>query len=246
MDNTLLVSLSHQLAAYRAMDVIANNVANVSTPAFKREEMKFEEYISNMRPAEGEVGVRPISFVVDRGIVRDLGEGRIEQTGAPFDFAIKGKGYFVVQTPAGERYTRDGHFTLNPDGNLTTLDGNPVLGDGGPVTIAPEDGDITVGSDGTITGKQGQLGKLRLSDFADERALRKEGANLYASNQPALTAENASIEQGVIEASNVNPVAEITQMIEVSRAYQMSTTLTQSHQSMLQQAVQKLGAMPGN
>src|ERR1700754_564269 len=105
MDNALLISLSHQIASYRSMDVIANNLANVSTPAFQREEPTFQEYVMNVPPAEGQSGIQSLSFVQDAGIVRDLSEGRLENTGGQFDFAIHGKGYFAVQTPNGERYT---------------------------------------------------------------------------------------------------------------------------------------------
>ena len=118
MDNSLLISLSHQIASYRSMDVIANNLANVSTPAYQREEPTFNEYVANVRPAEGQTGTQTLSFVQDAGIVRDLSEGHLNTTNAPFDMAIHGKGYFVVQTPNGERYTRNGHFTLDNAGQI--------------------------------------------------------------------------------------------------------------------------------
>src|SRR6185503_9133892 len=98
MDNMLLVGLSHQLAAYRSMDVIANNLANVSTPGFKREAAKFEEYVTQVQPSEGQKGLQPVSFVKDAGVMRDVSEGNIEYTGAPFDVALNGAGYFAVQT----------------------------------------------------------------------------------------------------------------------------------------------------
>src|ERR1700750_3290406 len=111
MDNSLLVSLSQQLAAYRAMDVIANNLANASTPGFKRESAKFEEYMTHVRPAEGQRGMQSVAFVKDAGILRDNSQGAVEQTGAKYDLAIAGKGFFQVQTPQGMRYTRAGHFS---------------------------------------------------------------------------------------------------------------------------------------
>lgn len=244
MDNTLLVSLSHQLAAYRSMDVIANNLANVSTPAFKKEGVKFEEYVAAMKPSETETGTQYVSFVVDKGTVRDLNEGRMERTGAPFDLAINGKGFFVVQTPAGERYTRDGHFQLDSDGNLVTSDGNKVMGEGGQITFSPDDGDIHIGADGTITGKQGQLGKVRVVAFDNEQAMLKEGASLYTSSETPKPADNAAIQQGMLEASNVEPVVEISHMIEVTRAYQLTASMTQSQQDLMREAVSKLGDMP--
>src|ERR1700756_4956197 len=98
MDNSLLVSLSHQLAAYRSMDVIANNLANVSTPGFKRESAKFEEFIAQVKPSESQKGPQTLSFVKDAGNVRDISAGEMQNTGAPFDVAINGNGYFAVQT----------------------------------------------------------------------------------------------------------------------------------------------------
>ncbi|MDE2135162.1 MAG: flagellar basal-body rod protein FlgF [Alphaproteobacteria bacterium] len=245
MDNTLLVSLSQQLAAYRSMDVIANNLANLSTPAYKREEVKFEEFVQQVQPSEGQSGPQSLSFVADNGVVRDLSEGTMQATGAPFDLAIAGKGYFAVQTAAGERYTRNGHLSLNGDGQLITDSGDPVLGEGGPITVTADDGDIHIAADGTVSGKQGQIGKLRLVDFADERALQKKGDSLYATSQsPASAATNTRIVQGTLETSNVQPVIEITRMIDVMRAYQATATLAQSMDTLKRQAIDKLGSTP--
>src|SRR5258706_13578599 len=101
MDNSLLVSLSHQLAAYRAMDVIANNIANVSTPGFKREAAKFEEFVTMMRPAEGRYVLQPVSFVKDVAVMRDTNQGNLEQTGATYDATIASAGYCDGRTPSG-------------------------------------------------------------------------------------------------------------------------------------------------
>ena len=245
MDNALLISLSHQIASYRSMDVIANNIANVSTPAFQREEPSFQEYVMNVPPAEGQSGIQTLSFVQDSGIVRDLSEGRMETTNAPFDFAIHGKGYFVVQTPNGERYTRAGHFTLNDSGQLVTSNGDAVQGDGGPITITPDDGEVHFAADGTISGKNGQIGRLRIVDFQNPRAMLKEGASLYNANgQSPVSADSFQLQSGMIETSNVEPVIEISHMIEVMRAYQATATLTQSQEDLMRQAIDKLGAMP--
>lgn len=243
MDNASLITLSYQLAAFRAMDVVANNIANVNTPGFKRESAKFEELVQQLKPAEGDTRTQTISFVRDAGIARDLSGGRIESTGSPFDLAINGNGYFAVQTQGGERYTRNGHFTLNADGIIVTSDGDPVLGDGGPVTIAVDDGDISFGRDGTISGKQGQIAKLRLVNFADERGMRKEGASLYSTSQAAAPAVDAVVQQGMLESSNVQPVLEISRMIEVMRSYDATSTLAKSTEDMKRQAIQKLAAV---
>ncbi|HUO89794.1 MAG TPA: flagellar basal-body rod protein FlgF [Rhizomicrobium sp.] len=245
MENSLLISLSHQVAAYRSMDLIANNLANVSTPAYRREEPSFNEYISLVRPGEGQVGMQPLSFVADGGVVRDLSEGRLENTNAPFDFAIHGKGYFVVQTASGERYTRNGHFSLDPSGQIVTSNGDPVQGDGGAITITPDDGEIHIAQDGTISGKNGQIGRLRIVDFADPRALTKEGSSLYsAGTQSPVPADTFTLESGMLESSNVEPVVEISHMIEVMRAYQAVAALTQTQEDLMLQADDKLGSMP--
>ena len=247
MDNSLLVSLSQQIAAYRSMDVIANNIANASTPGFKRESAKFEEYVSQVRPAEGQTGPQAISFVKDAGTTRDISQGNITSTGAPLDMALSGKGFFTVATPQGERYTRDGHFSLDQDGRIVTSDGYAVQGEGGAITITPTDGDIHVAADGTISsvvnGTLNQLGKLRLTDFADVRGMTKEGGNLYSASQPGIPA-TATLVQGSLESSNVQPVLEISKMIEVMRAYEATATLSKSQSDLNRDAVAKLGAMP--
>jgi flagellar basal-body rod protein FlgF len=244
MDNTLLVSLSQQLAAYRSMDVIANNLANLSTPAFKREAVKFEELVQQVRPSGDQTGPQSVSFVKDSGIVRDLNEGRLDKTGAPFDLAIGDKGYFVVQTAAGDRYTRNGHLTLNGDGQLVTDSGDAIMGDGGAITITADDGDVHIATDGTVSGKQGQIGKLRLVDFDNDRALKKEGVSLYSTDQSPTAVDKPNILQGTLETSNVEPVIEISHMIDVMRAYQATTTLSQSEDDLKRQAIDKLGSTP--
>lgn len=248
MDNSLLVSLSQQLAAFRSMDVIANNLANLSTPGFKRETARFEEYITQVPPAEGQTGAQTLSFVKDAGIMRDLSQGELTHTGAPLDFGINGNGYFSVQTPAGMRYTRDGHFSLDANGQLVTSEGYAVQGDGGPITITPDDGQINVGPDGTISsvlnGNSIQLGKLQVVDFANDSALTKQGSNLYSTTQAATPSTTASVQQGMLESSNVQPVIEITHMIDVTRAYQMTATLSNSQEDLMRQAISQLGAVP--
>lgn len=246
MDNSLLVSLSQQLAAYQSMDVIANNIANVSTPGYRREAPTFQEYIAQVPPTEGESGTQTLSFVQDTGIARDMSEGPRTNTGAPYDVAIHGKGFFVVQTPNGNRYTRDGHFGLDTAGQIVDDNGNPVQGDGGAITISPDDGDIHIGVDGTLSGKNGQIAKLKVVTFADDKMLQKEGANNFSAAVTPIDATDIALTQGVIEGSNVQPVVEMSHMIEVMRAYQATATMTQSQQDLLRQAIDKLGQMPGS
>ena len=246
MENTFLIGLSQQMASHRSIDVIANNLANLATPAFKREAVQFEEYVTEVAASDAEGGgTVPVSFVLDRGVMRDLSAGRLETTNSPFDMALTGSAYFVVQTPEGERYTRNGHFRLDGTGRLVTDDGHAVQSEAGDVVLNAEDGPVSIGDDGTISTRLAQLGKLRLVSFADERALKKAGSSLFdAEAQQPQAATNASVHQGMIEKSNVEPVIEIARMIEVMRAYQSSSDLTKTSQELLKRAIEKLGAVP--
>jgi flagellar basal-body rod protein FlgF len=146
------------------------------------------------------------------------------------------------------RYTRDGHFSLNQDGQLVTSDGYAVQGDGGAITITPNDGNVSVGPDGTISsvlnGTSNQIGKLQVMTFPNERALTKQGANLYSTTQAATPSTESTIAQRMLEGSNVKPVIEISHMVEVMRAYQMTATMTNSQEQLMRQAIDKLGSTP--
>ena len=253
VENTFLVGLSQLIASRRSMDVIANNLANLSTPAFKKETVAFEQYLVNVPATEAEGGgTIPVAFVLDRGVVRDLSSGRLEQTNGVLDFALSGPGYFVVETPEGERYTRNGHFQLDNQGRVVTDDGYIVQSDGGAIAIQQQDSDIQVGPDGTISirnqvGASVQLlGKMRIVTFADERTLKKSGMSLFdAAGQPAIPAtSDVRVHQGVIEKSNVEPVIEITRMIDVLRAYQAMSEMTKASEEVEQRAIEQLGTVP--
>jgi flagellar basal-body rod protein FlgF len=246
VENAFLVGLSQQMASTRAMEVIANNLSNVGTPAFKHEEVAFEQYMVPVQATEAEGGgTVNVSFVLDRGVVRDLSAGRMEQTDSLLDMAIDGPGYFVVQTPDGERYTRNGHFRFNGDGQVVTEDGYALQSDGGAIALQPQDGDLRVGPDGSISTDLQVVGKLRIVNFTDQLALQKMGSSLYdAAGQPPTPVAAPRVHQGVIEKSNVEPVVEITRMIDVMRAYQASVELTKSGEELLKQAIEKIGAVP--
>jgi flagellar basal-body rod protein FlgF len=242
MDTTQLVCLSRALADYQSMDAIANNLANVSTPGFKREAPKFQEYLDPMQPAEGETGIQNVSFVQQTGMMRDLSEGSVTMTGAPFDVAINGQGYFVVQTANGPRYTRNGHFTLDPSGRIVTNEGDPVQGQGGDIAVSQNDGDIHIASDGTVSGLNGVIGQLNIVDFPDDRALARQGDSLYTTTQ-VPQASTATVQQGAIEGSNVQSVVEISNMIEVMRSYQAVMNITTSQANSEQQTLDKLATV---
>lgn len=240
MDMTQLVCLSQQLAAYQSMDAIANNLANVSTPGFKREAPQFEDYVEQVTPAEGETAPQNVNFVQQTGSLRDLAVGSVDITGAPFDLALNGQGYFVIQTANGPLYTRNGHFTLDASGRIVNDNGDPVQGTGGDISISATDGDIHIASDGMVSGVNGQIGQLNIVDFPNDRALVKQGDSLYATTQDPEPAANATVQQGAMESSNVRPVIEISNMIEVMRSYQATMNLSQSLSDLKRQAIDKL------
>src|ERR1700746_2790289 len=190
MENALLVGLSRQTTLERQLEVIANNIANVNTTGYKADSSLFEEFLTSGAHEDNFVGRdRRVSYVQDRATFRDFSQGAVEQTKNPLDIAVDGSGFLVVQTPAGERYTRDGGMQLNNVGQLVTAAGNPVLGTGGPIVFQPTDHDINVTPDGTISVVEGNgrtdsiRGKLRLVNFPDAQKLLQEGFKLYAAGE---------------------------------------------------------------
>jgi flagellar basal-body rod protein FlgF len=252
MQNTLLIGLSRQTTLERQLDVVANNIANVNTAGFKADSSLFEEYLRSGAHEDNFVGSdRRVSYVQDRGTFRDFTQGATEQTKNPLDLAIDGSAFLVVQTPAGERYTRDGGLQLNNQGQLVTVAGNPVLGTGGPIVFQPTDHDISVTPDGTITVVEGNgrtdsiRGKLRLVNFADAQKLLKEGLNLYTAGEGAPQPDTKSqVQQGFIEKSNVNAIAEMSRMMEVTRAYTSMSNMLQQQSDLHKTAIQQLAEVP--
>ncbi|MBN9600093.1 MAG: flagellar basal-body rod protein FlgF [Afipia sp.] len=254
MENTLLVALSRQMVLERQMDVVANNVANANTNGFKADKSLFEEFLRSGAHEDNFVGNdRRVSFVNDRATIRDFASGPNLQTGNPLDVAVNGNGFLVVQTPAGERYTRDGALQINAQGQLVTNGGNLVLGTNGPITFQATDRDINVSADGTITVREGTVtqvdsirGKLRLVTFNNPQQLVKEGANLFTA--PAGVAAQpdtlSRVNQGFVEKSNVNVVTEMTRLMEITRTYQSVASLMQQQNDLRKSAIQMLADVP--
>ena len=156
MENTILVTLSRQITLQRKMEVIANNMANMNTAGFKSDELKFEEYLTRVASVEGFQGTdKQVKFVIDPHMVRNLSQGAQRQTGRELDVALGGEGWMVVNTPQGERFTRNGQLKLSGDGTLVTSEGYRVQGVGGDITFEPGETAIVIGKDGTISTSQG-------------------------------------------------------------------------------------------
>lgn len=246
MENALLIGLSRQVALGRELDVVANNMANVTTNGFKARQARFHEFL--MPKASAEAFPRPdrrLSYVIDAGTPLDTSQGAIERTGGALDAAIKGDAFFVVQTPQGERYTRNGAFELNAAGQLVTSDGHVAMGDNGPITISPQESGLGIAADGTVTSNQGQRGRLRLVRFPDQQTLKNEGANLFSSGSAAQPAGNtSSIEAGAVERSNVKPVIEMSRLIDVNRSYTNVAGMVARIDELRRTAIQRLAENP--
>ena len=237
MENVGYIALSRQMTLRRQMDVIANNMANLNTPAYKGQSMMFVEYLETSDNGE------KMSFVQDIGLVRNLAEGQMTSTENPLDVAIDGDGYFEIETPVGTRYTRNGVFQLNAAGEVVTTNGQRVLGDGGaPIVLPPNSTSVTITQDGTISTSQGPAGRISIVRFEDEQALVKMANGLYdADGQDSLPAEDAEVMQGMVEGSNVEGIIELTRMIEAVRKYSSAGKLVNDEHERLRRAIQSLG-----
>lgn len=253
MENALLIGLSRQTALERQLDAIANNIANVNTAGFKADNMLFEEYLNTPAHEDNFIGRdRRVSFVEDRGTWHDMTQGPSQETKNPLDVAIDGSAFLTVQTPGGERYTRDGSLHIDNQGQLVTANGNAVLGQAGPIIFQPTDHDVNITPDGTITVVEGNgrtdsiRGTLRLVNFADAQKMLKQGSNLYsAGDGGAPQADTKSrVRQGFVEQSNVNSVSEMSRMVEVSRAYTAISTMLQQQAELQKNAIQQLADVP--
>jgi len=241
IENAQLISLSRQIALQRQMDVVANNVANINTSGFKAENILFEEYVMPVaRDQDFPRLDQPLSYVQDWATVHDLSGGAMVQTGNEFDVGLNGDGFFAVQTAAGERWTRAGSFQISSSGTLVDSNGNPVLGDGGPIQFGPEENGVLIAADGSVSSSAGPKGKLRLVEFANAQELTREGNNLFAGGTP-VAATNTRAMQGFIERSNVSGVAEMAEMIRVTRAYESAANLAQKQDELRRSAIQRLG-----
>ena len=223
MENAGYVTLTRQSGLMREMQVVANNIANAATTGFRQEGLIFAEHVartgSGASMSMASANVRHTSMI----------QGALTQTKGTLDFAIEGEGFFLVETPAGERLTRAGNFALSAEGDLVTNDGFRVLDAGGaPVFIPPDATDLNVSADGTVSTKGrpiAQIGLVRPSDPID--LIREDGV-MFRTEGGIEPVEGARILQGSLEGANVDPVGQIARMIEVQRAYEMGQSFLEA------------------
>ena len=256
MENTLLVGLSRQIALRDQLDVVANNIANIDTTGYKSDNAMFTQYLMpNARDDNFTGSDRRIAFVQDRASWIDFSQGPIEHTGDPLDIAIKGNAFLAVQTPNGVRYTRNGALSTNASGQLVTSDGYPVLGDNGPITFQSSDHDVIISPSGIITVREGTnagdspRGQLQLVGFPQMQRLQKDGGSTFAAPpgvNPGPPPQGAAVVQGAIEKSNVNAVAEISEMIQLTQNYTDIANVLQQQSDQRQNALTQLSQAPSS
>lgn len=242
MDISSYVLLSQEQALRRRLDVAANNLANMNTAGFKREQPVFREYVE-----QGDTSIEPAkktSYVLDYGAVHDAAAGAFQVTENPLDVMIEGPGYLSVEAPGGgTAYTRAGYIKVLQSGELATSGGQRILGEGGrPIAVPPESaGRLSITGDGTVMGPDGPLGRITVTVF-DEANVDPRGDGLMnAANGRELTAAETRLRTGGVEGSNVNAIVETTDMVEILRAYQTSKNLSEGLSDLRKRAIDRLG-----
>ncbi len=214
MDNSVYVTLSRQMALFRDLEVTANNIANVNTIGYQGERLIFDDYLVDGGKVEPK-----LAFADDPMSYRDTRGGRVEKTGNTFDLAISGPGYFSIETPLGTRYTKAGNFQLNNDGELVTIDGYRVLGDGGGSIQIPRDArNLIINGAGQIADGNNTLGQVGIVEFANEQTLERVGDTMFKTDEAPLGPTTSKIMQGFLEQSNVSGVQEMVRLLHLQRS----------------------------
>ncbi|HUZ62221.1 MAG TPA: flagellar hook basal-body protein [Acetobacteraceae bacterium] len=242
MELSTYIATSRLVAQSHAMDVIANNIANADTPGFKAGRMLFSDWLSRQTGARTPAGGQTLAYTQDRATWLDMRPGTLQQTGNPLDLALGGNGFFTVQTGNGLRLTRAGRFGLLPDGTVADSAGNPLLDTAGrPIQIdTTTDTGLAIASDGTISSRAGVVGRIAVVRPQDPMRLKAEGSQLFAANTPILAVSTPRIVQGALEESNIQPVKELTRMMNDSQQFQFVVQFVQAEDTRRQSAIDKI------
>jgi len=241
MDITTSLAASRLIAQQRAMDITANNLANANTPGYRTERVQFSDWIDPQPSAATIPGSGTVTYTQDRATWRESQPGSITHTANTFDLALTNQGYFTVNTPAGPRLTRDGRFGLMPGGTLADSSGNPVLDTAGrPIQIAATDSRVSIAGDGSISSENGPIGRIGVVQPSDPMKLRAEGSTRFISDASTSPVASPGILQGAVEQSNVQPVLEVTRMMNDVRQFQFVTQLVQAESDRQQSTIDKL------
>lgn len=237
MDNSIYASLNRQSGLMQEMQAIANNIANSDTTGFRKEGVVFSEHIARLGRQEPTLAMADAS-----ARMIDLRNGALQNTGGALDIALDGEGFFRLATPQGERLTRAGSFTLSPEGQIVSSDGSALLDSGGAtVTIPPGFGPPAIARDGTVSVAGAAVAQIGVVLPSDPASLVHEGGTRFAIEGDTVPLADAQIVQGFLERSNVEPVREITRMIEVQRAYELGQGFLEREDSRIHAVIETLG-----
>ena len=235
MDQTGYIALTRQSGLMREMQVVANNIANAATTGFRQEGMVFSEFVQRQNDAPS------VSMAFGNASGASMMQGALTKTGGQFDLAIEGDGFFMIETPDGERLTRAGNFAPNAEGDLVTLDGLRVLDAGGaPVFVPPGVADLAVSEDGTVSADGQILGQIGIFIPSPPGVLRREAGVMFSSDSGFEEAVNPRVLQGFLEGSNVDAISQMARMIEVQRAYEMGQSFLDAENERIREAIKSL------
>ena len=235
MEAASYTTLNRQSGLMREMGVVANNIANSSTTGFRREGVVFSEFVVALDQDPS------LSMANASGRNVDLSQSTLSQTGGQFDFAIQGEGFFLIETPQGQRLTRAGSFTPSAEGELVTPDGYRLLDAGGaPIFVPPDARGLALAADGTLSSGGQPVARVGLWQPTDPLALRYQTGTLFEGGE-LEPVEGATILQGMLEDSNVEPVSEIARMIEVQRAYELGQKFLDAEDQRVRGVISTLG-----
>lgn len=245
----LYIAATGMLTQRKRMDVVTNNLTNVDTVGYKRDEVintSFADVLTvrlhDQNPFLMDTSVGDLTYgAYVEELYTDQTQGGLEPTERISDFAIAGDGYFVVQTPEGERYTRGGNFTVNQQGWLLTNEGYFVMGENGPLNVGVEN-NFDVRTDGTVRLDGQYLDRMLIVDFQDQSMLRKEGDNLFTNPLGTpMVAATGEIRQATLEGSNVDLGVEMTDMIQLNRIYEANQRMLTTVDASLEKTVNEIG-----
>lgn len=232
MSSPIYTTLTRQQGLMQEMQVVANNLANSSTTGYKSDRAVFTEYLVST----GNSGDHSLSMGTLGGHTFQMEQGGLNFTGGRFDLAIQGEGFFMVETPQGQRLTRAGHFQLSGAGQLIDMQGNPVLSAGGNPINIPEDAiEVTFGADGTISGNGQIIDQVGI--MVSDGELRRDSNSYFLAEGGTRQVQDAKLVQGALEQSNVSPVLEVARMIEVQRAYEAGQALLEREDQRISQLI---------
>lgn len=233
--DTAYTTLSRQSGLMNEMRLVANNIANANTTGYRAQGLVFSEFVRDLP------GNPSLSMARAEARNTSLQQGLLTETGGQFDFAIEGDGFFMVETPSGNKLTRAGAFSPSAEGDLVTMDGHRVLdSNGAPVFIPPDAASIDAGSDGTLSIEGQLLGQIGVYRVTNPKTLVREGSTQFRAEGEIDPVENPVVLQRFLEGSNVNAVEQVTRLVEIQRAYELGQSFLETEDERLRGALKAL------